>query len=116
MIPVRVNLPALFAGNLTRLRIMAGVTRQRHGISDPPRFRDHLAGLREHHGVAGAGRPDAGGNVRALPGKAGSCHLRRPRAAAIRGAPRAAAIRGAPRAAAIRGGYAPWFDAWLARL
>ena len=31
------------------------VTRQRDGTSGSPRPRDHLAGLREHHGVAGAG-------------------------------------------------------------
>jgi hypothetical protein len=30
------------------------VTRQRHGTSGPPRPRDHLVGLREHHRVAGA--------------------------------------------------------------
>jgi hypothetical protein len=32
-----------------------GVTRQRDGTSGSPRPRDHLAGLREHHGVAGSG-------------------------------------------------------------
>jgi integrase len=37
------------------------VTRQRHGTSGLPRPRDHLAGLREHHGVAGAGSSTRGG-------------------------------------------------------
>jgi Protein of unknown function (DUF2637) len=36
------------------------VTRQRHGTSGSPRPRDHLAGLREHHGVAGAGSSTGG--------------------------------------------------------
>ncbi len=37
------------------------VTRQRDGTSGSPRPRDHLAGLREHHGVAGAGSSTRGG-------------------------------------------------------
>jgi hypothetical protein len=36
------------------------VTRQRHGTSGSPRPRDHLAGLREHHGVAGAASSSGG--------------------------------------------------------
>jgi len=36
------------------------VTRQRHGTSGPPRPRDHLAGLREHHRVSGAGSSTGG--------------------------------------------------------
>ena len=31
-----------------------------HGTSGSPRPRDHLAGLREHHGVAGAGSSTGG--------------------------------------------------------
>ena len=37
------------------------VTRQRDGISGSPRPRDHLAGLREHHGAAGAVSSTGGG-------------------------------------------------------
>ena len=37
------------------------VTRQRDGTSGSPRPRDHLAGLREHHGAAGAGSSTGGG-------------------------------------------------------
>jgi hypothetical protein len=37
------------------------VTRQRDGTSGSPRPRDHLAGLREHHGVAGAVSSTGGG-------------------------------------------------------
>ena len=37
------------------------VTRQRHGTSGSPRPRDHLAGLREHHGAAGAVSSTGGG-------------------------------------------------------
>jgi Metallo-beta-lactamase superfamily len=41
----------------TRIGVQPGqlVTRQRHGTSSSPRPRGHLAGLREHHGVAEAG-------------------------------------------------------------
>jgi len=49
--PDRQGYAELFTVQVQGRRI---VTRQRHGTSGSPRPRDHLAGLREHHGVAGA--------------------------------------------------------------
>jgi hypothetical protein len=51
---------AVKAGLAAAVAILA-VTRQRYRTSGSPRPGDHLAGLREHHGVAGAGSSTGGG-------------------------------------------------------
>ncbi|HUZ26360.1 MAG TPA: hypothetical protein VMV07_21610, partial [Streptosporangiaceae bacterium] len=51
---------ALLLYQITRSARYLAVTRQRDGTSGSPRPRDHLAGLREHHGVAGAGSSTGG--------------------------------------------------------
>jgi hypothetical protein len=61
-LPVGVEAYAAYALRawLAREQAISAVTRQRHGTSGPPRPRDHLAGLREHHRVAGAGSSTGG--------------------------------------------------------
>ena len=63
----------VLAAKAPSLREALDVTRQRDGTSGSPRPRDHLAGLREHHGVAGAGRraaaPAIGADGHAAPAR-----------------------------------------------
>ena len=117
MIPVRVNPPALFAGNLTRLRIMGGVGRMLAASCAacpgsrlvPPAAAISAAITRGPLSAAATRGPLSAAAIRgghpraAIRGGYPRGYPRRPPAGAIRG--------GYPRrlpAAAIRGGYAPW--------